>query len=365
MILVASQRRYGYGAARLPIGRPVGGVSMSALARQSVDREAVFAAFSTLLCAGVVFVLAMTSPLEPHRSARPAELAETPAISIQLWSEASTPESPVEQELPITTPRLIPSLVAAVHSQPAAIPETQSFDSTSFAMRPLLEPTPDAVFRPPPPTEPRPSALALRVRPELDLTGLHSPSFASLGPDDEIGLPDRTEAVRPRAIPVTGRDDSMPEWSPSSERRAFLDTLLATEEASAHRTSRADPRPPAIAAARSAAGFDSVHDELARGFLATGWHEVPLDALPDCNPPGRQDLLKKRILLAAPTERECSHQDGSYRFIETRNLGAFLMWSRPNPDHPAGQQRARDVCDVLQQALRCLDLSSIEESSAQ
>jgi hypothetical protein len=100
------------------------------------------------------------------------------------------------------------------------------------------------------------------------------------------------------------------------------------------------------------------------GTALDGWQEVPLDELPDCSPPGRQDLLKKRILLAASVKRECSHASGSYRFVEARSLGAFLMWSRPSPERGAGQPRDRDACDVLQRALACLGDPSSQESKS-
>ena len=127
---------------------------------------------------------------------------------------------------------------------------------------------------------------------------------------------------------------------------------------------RAMARRPAVAAAsRSNENpiLGSLRADLSDRPASTGWQEVPLDELPDCTPPGRQDLLKKRILLAAPSERACSNRDGSYRFLETRNLGAFLMWSRANPDRPANRKTIRDACDVLEQALRCLDESSTKE----
>jgi hypothetical protein len=94
-----------------------------------------------------------------------------------------------------------------------------------------------------------------------------------------------------------------------------------------------------------------------------GWYEVPLDELPACSPPERQDQLKKRILLATTAQRarECSHQDGQYRFLETRNLNAFLMWSRTNPESAFAQRPARDVCDVLERALVCLEGASTKD----
>ncbi|MBK7950082.1 MAG: hypothetical protein IPK00_15325 [Deltaproteobacteria bacterium] len=120
-------------------------------------------------------------------------------------------------------------------------------------------------------------------------------------------------------------------------------------------------RRPEVSAARDVAPLLSGSSS---GSALDGWQEVPLDELPDCSPPGRQDLLKKRILLAASVKRECSHASGSYRFVEVRSLGAFLMWSRPNPDRRAGQPRDRDACDVLQRALACLGDPSSQESKS-
>jgi hypothetical protein len=158
----------------------------------------------------------------------------------------------------------------------------------------------------------------------------------------------------------------MANLSRSDNGRKYLAARVAFEATGAQAPSPG--RIPEVSAPGIAAAMTTdraVREELGRASYRSDWHEVPLDDLPDCTPPGRQDMLKKRILFAAPFERECSHQDGSYRFIETRNLGAFLMWSRPNPNRSIRQPRHSNVCDVLESALRCLDGSAIEESIAQ
>jgi hypothetical protein len=151
-------------------------------------------------------------------------------------------------------------------------------------------------------------------------------------------------------------------------RRGEIVAALERGAAGARQRSAGDgaqARRPQVSARGSSAGVRALAASRdSRGSAVDGWQEVPLGELPDCVPAGRQDVLKKRILLAASLQRECSHASGSFRFVETRTLGAFLMWSRPNPGPSAGQPRDRDACDVLERALVCLGDRSSEESSS-
>jgi len=97
---------------------------------------------------------------------------------------------------------------------------------------------------------------------------------------------------------------------------------------------------------------------------AEGWFSVPLDALPDCRPAGRQDALKRRILRIAADRPQCAHAEGAYRFLETRNLNAFLMWSRSGNESPSPTSEPRDACVVLERALRCLEDTTSKELEA-
>jgi hypothetical protein len=90
------------------------------------------------------------------------------------------------------------------------------------------------------------------------------------------------------------------------------------------------------------------------GPFGAGWEEVPLDALPDCSPPGRQDQLKQQILRRSAGRPVCAHPQGRYRFVETRNLGSFLMWTNSTPSAAHRANAPRDACEVLEAALHCL-----------
>ncbi len=212
-------------------------------------------------------------------------------------------------------------------------------------------------------SRPMPAGLANASRaplaaPAFDSSGSHASRFAAIG--ERRPQAAGTGSSSSAAFASSARGDQ--------ERSAFLAAIEREANGSGKGPTGAppDPRRPFVSAARRAlpalsSGSNGSNGSNREGV--DGWQEVPLDALPDCSPPGRQDLLKKRILLAAPFQRECSHRDGSYRFVETRNLGAFLMWSRPNPDGRAGQPRDRDACDVLERALACIGDRSSQESS--
>ena len=76
---------------------------------------------------------------------------------------------------------------------------------------------------------------------------------------------------------------------------------------------------------------------------------VPLSAFPACRTDQREDTLKLALIAAVGKKRECSSAAGTYRFVETKNLNAFLMWIERAPGRPAV-----DRCGELTHALNCL-----------
>ncbi len=76
---------------------------------------------------------------------------------------------------------------------------------------------------------------------------------------------------------------------------------------------------------------------------------VPLGSLASCVSDREEDALKQRLLAAVTTQKECVSQAGRYRFLETRNLNAFLMWV----DSAPGRAQA-DRCVELALALDCV-----------
>jgi hypothetical protein len=75
---------------------------------------------------------------------------------------------------------------------------------------------------------------------------------------------------------------------------------------------------------------------------------VPLGSLAACVSDREEDALKQRVIAAAPAA-SCASRAGRYRFVETRNLNAFLMWVERAP----GRTEA-DRCAELRHALECL-----------
>jgi hypothetical protein len=77
---------------------------------------------------------------------------------------------------------------------------------------------------------------------------------------------------------------------------------------------------------------------------------VPLASLASCISDREEDALKRRVVAAVKSPAECASPDGRYRFLETKNLNAFLMWV----ERSSSRQKA-DRCVELALALDCLD----------
>ncbi len=76
---------------------------------------------------------------------------------------------------------------------------------------------------------------------------------------------------------------------------------------------------------------------------------VPLGSLAACMSDRDEDALKRKLLATVRAQQECTSRAGRYRFLETKNLNAFLMWIEPAPD-----RRVADRCVELSMALECL-----------
>jgi len=77
---------------------------------------------------------------------------------------------------------------------------------------------------------------------------------------------------------------------------------------------------------------------------------VPLGELAACLSDREEDRLKQAVVAAVTTQKECASSAGTYRFVETRNLNAFLMRIERAPGRPV-----EDRCGELRHALRCLE----------
>ncbi|HEB90797.1 MAG TPA: hypothetical protein ENI85_14585 [Deltaproteobacteria bacterium] len=368
------RRRYGHGAGRLPVGIPIDVDSLSTQCRDRSDHESAIAAIPVLFLIGLSLFFAVTirQPADRVPDAAPLAMTGSQVLELEFFEEAPIPPpvAPRKASRSETRPGPVPvALPAAPIAPRTAAPPHRAFDPAQLAMKPISQPMPlseagTVERRSRRPARPSPRRVAAPA-PALAIAGIPDWQPAPARPDSKT----RARLSRLPRRPVRGAEASsdpalLPEWSAKrSDRRAFLADVAAFETRNPEIARAMAERPPVAAASHA-----TDHPAL-RAFRSgpahaqAGWREVPLDELPDCMPPGRQDLLKKRILLAAPSGRECSHRDGSYRFVETRNLGAFLMWSRTHPDRRGDPRPIRDACDVLEQALRCLEESSTKESN--
>jgi hypothetical protein len=199
------------------------------------------------------------------------------------------------------TPAKLPALLAAA---PAALP---------------ADPEPERVERV---RAPGPIAAA---RAPLPLPAAAAPA-----------LPDTRESAAvergARREPPAAERRSAPQAAPPPP--AFSAPRAATPRSAPTRSAGAPPAP--AAAVRSAKP-----DQQIRG--------VPLDSLEACVSDADEERWKRRVLAAVGARESCSSAAGRYRFVETKNLNAFLMWIERAGDRPAG-----DRCDELGLALACL-----------
>ncbi len=378
------RRRFGHGAARLPIGTSTRGPSLSHLAQTKVAHERLFSTIPAGVCLslGVLLFFAMQTDLMDPTLVAPRDLAprladQSEPLEIEFWEDATVP--PAAEELAAAPEHVVIAAAerpAPVQISPAPPTETMrraqpdrtpTFDPKRLALRaPPSSPQPTDLLRTPAPAAPRgqisqrPGAYASRTpRPRIDLPTRGQPAPTSVLTAHTASRLSAKHA-RPGTSGAAGTSTSInPNWSANSDQRAFLTAQAEAASGSGELTGESQrPRlSPVSAAAETHAHASAIRDELSAG----GWQQVPLDTLPDCSPSGRQDELKRRILRAAPYDRACTDQNGSFRFVETSNLGAFLMWSRTNPDAFERTGRDRDACVVLERALRCLSTSSNQE----
>lgn len=382
--------RFGHGAARLAIGTPPEATSLSGLARAPITGERAASLLPAATCAALVVGIALLTSLvtAPDASSPTPTLIVTRAWeappSPALAQPAPLPPREVAKRAP--APDVAPSTVAQrtptpgpkveAPSAPATGPKVEApsapaprpFDPRSLVTStapslPSLEAsspsrsTKIAAARPLGlPTAPRVADLALAV-PRSDRTG-RAPTAPTATPNTVAAATPRPRAAS--ALPKASLEVASTS-SGDAERRAFLASLEAGA-ASADRPVAAPTALPPVATSNAAA--HAVREAALSGLAAEGWRAVPLEDLPDCRPAGRQDALKREILRASVGRASCSHPGGAYRFLETRNLNAFLMWSRTHPEAELAASGPRDACVVLERALRCLTGTPSKELEA-
>jgi hypothetical protein len=145
-------------------------------------------------------------------------------------------------------------------------------------------------------------------------------------------LPARERAAPARSAPGRTAAVPLPRFDPVAPPARYADAAAPIAP------------PPPVHVARTAARGETVAPAPSRSFQG-----VPLGSLAACVSDREEDSLKLSVMATAGTRSSCSSRAGSYRFIETKNLNAFLMWIERNPE-----RKAADRCIELRLALECL-----------
>lgn len=191
-------------------------------------------------------------------------------------------------------------------------------------------PTPE----PRPTTAPPPEFNRLPAQPEL-------PRLASLEP-----LPVAPELPRARIAPRA----SLPAIAPSRPRTDLRIASGPTPDALAAVSA---PPAPKVGVPRAPeprpVQTPKVTLATADAQRRAGLDDVPLGRLAACPKPGEEDALKQRVIASPRAGGACESAAGAYRFVEHRNLNAFLLLVRRSPDRPVANR-----CEELRFALDCL-----------
>lgn len=195
-----------------------------------------------------------------------------------------------------------------------------------------------------PPSAPAPEAPAARTHRPAPVPGESrsrvNVSFAAAAPPPPPAALAAPEPAPRRGQPV-----------PSDRRRSPPPPAIAPALSAVAPAARAAlPEPPARSFERShtdrATGGRSREDRSGNGGLSA----VPLASLAACVSEAEEDALKRRLVAAVTTQRECVNRAGTYRFVETKNLNAFLMTIERAPGRPVA-----DRCVELRHALDCVE----------
>jgi hypothetical protein len=259
-------------------------------------------------------------------------------------------------EKPKPVPAMVPNRPERARPRSIAKPRV-AVDAVAPRVAPMEEPAPRA-FR----VAATPNAKRVRtpsVQPDLALS---RPAAAAPPPDratrSRADLPKRSAPRAPRIAPSLAAAPSLAE--------SAAPTPVRRESRAAPRSApRRAPRPTAqMASARvvvppssapTAASRVSRIDEpgTPRGAVEKrpGLAGVPLADLAVCLSDREEDRLKQAVVAAVTTQKECVSRAGTYRFVETKNLNAFLM----RIDRVSGRS-VGDRCDELRNALECLQV---------
>ncbi|MEZ4334608.1 MAG: hypothetical protein R3F35_22865 [Myxococcota bacterium] len=255
-----------------------------------------------------------------------------------------------EQPVPVARPRVAIDAVAVAPdrvapsapverlARTAVRPETRALPRMDAPAAPSLElpseAAPERAFR-----------VAAARAPAGGSRPRSIPGVAPAGlPVADVDLPRRRAGPRPGRSGRSARARGGP-------GRAVPRLEMAAAPAPGPAAARAVPQ--VVARAERVAAPGSGGAGGGGGGSRPGLSGVPLGELRACVTDREEDRLKQAVVAAVKAQSECVSSKGTYRFVETKNLNAFLMWIEQAPS-----RRVEDRCAELRYALECLQGAS-------
>ncbi len=282
-------------------------------------------------------VVAEAAPKPRPRVARPRPEPVAPRARPRPEPLRIAPVAPPAGAAELAEGRPEPQRLA--RALPAPRPDAPRAPAPRFRMEPLA-PAPSARPSPAPrassPTRsrsaPAPRGATPVAAPRFDLAAPPAAPAPAAPPAGRAAPARRAAPPRPQPTRTASRSGGV--RRPTLTAPAAAVTTPAKTASPAPRVARSTPDP--SRAAR-------------RGPEPERLAAVPLSALAACVSDREEDALKLEVVAAVGGARQCVSEAGRYRFVETKNLNAFLMRIERAPS-----RRATDRCIELRLALECL-----------
>ena len=391
--------RYGYGAGRVCLRiQPYRRETSVSLGRARLDRgNLAWAGCALAIAALLAFSAWYTltgerdAPLDlrvvPFETASlPAERVPLPTPEPPLLPEVLTEPDLAAPELPVERARQVLPLVVAVAVAEDLPPKSERPPTRPTRFPPPASPEARVRIKPLPRTAPQseaeesgearastsrppPPSHAQALRPTVGVAPLPRPT--SLATDPQLaGAPAARRPVRRGPSPRQLRQQhpdllaaAAPGAGPEPVSRSSRAALPRPGRSAANAGPRPTlaghagietPGPSTLASARvreraPAPGQPAREDERPGRTL----RGVPLGSLASCVTDREEEALKRKLLATIRNETECKSAAGLYRFLETKNLNAFLMWIER-----AESRGEADRCVELSLARECLKQQS-------
>ncbi len=288
--------------------------------------------------------VAKTPPPPPPPPKMPEPIEPPPLKQEPVPAPVRVAREPVKRPPPVVSidPLSPPPPVAATEAAPAPPPTRVAARTTASSHRPVPAPVD---FAPIGDTAAGPGEAAPVTARAVRTNVVARPGSAS--------KPVAFAALAPAAPPASYDEDAT---EPALNSRAPVQRVKSAPTSTARPSSVGfSARAPVVGETADESAPASNRSERAGPARATAaapddnLAPVSLASLAACMSDREEDRLKLELMQHIGKRTECRSRAGRYRFVETKNLNAFLMWIERAPS-----RAAVDRCIELRLAIDCL-----------